>query len=497
MSLLGVDVGTTGCKAAAFTGNGQLLVLAYREYRSFQAQSGRAELDSQAVWDGVQAVIRQVAQETASDPVSAMAVSSLGEAMVPVTRDRELLAASILCTDPRGAETIDRLHGAFDDHAFYAINPNILGPQYSLPKLLWLREHQPDVFARADYFLLWADLVAFMLGCDATACNSLANRTLLFDLGRNDWSEPLLAWSGIERAQLGRVVAGGTVLGTISRDAADALGLPTNVTIVAGGHDQCCNALGSGVIAPGQAVCGIGSFECLTPVYGPVREPLDMFELGLNIEHHVLPDRYVSFIFNQAGTLVKWFRETFAAADQPADGQDVYAMLNAEMPDEPTRLLVLPYFEAAISPRVVSDASGVIVGLKTHTTRGEILKAIMESVTYYFVDSIEALKGVGADTTQFIATGGGARSDRWLQIKADIFGVPFIRPSVTEAGLAGAAILAGLATDMFNSPEETVERFVRHDRIFEPDTARNQIYRERLGQYRELLPATHGLLRKL
>jgi xylulokinase len=428
---------------------------------------------------------------------SALAVSSLGEAMVPVTRQREILASSILCMDSRGAEYIDRLRESFDDRAFYSINPNTLGPQYSLPKLLWLRDHEPAVFDKADFFLLWADLVPFMLGCEPIASNSLANRTLLFDLSCNDWSEPLLRWSGIDRSRLGRVVPGGTVLGTISREAAAELGLPADVTLVAGGHDQCCNALGSGVIAPGQAVCGIGSFECLTPTYSRIEDPLQVFELGLNIEHHVLADLYVSFVFNQAGTLVKWFRDTFAAADRPPEGMDVYQMLNEEMPDEPTRLLVLPHFEPAFCPRLIFDAGGVIMGLGTHTTRGEILKAIMEGVTVYFVESIQSLNRLGADTTQFVATGGGARSDRWLQIKADIFGVPFIRPRVTEGSLVGAAMLAGLSTGVFANPAEAVSRFVEHDRVFEPCPTRHRIYQERLALYHEMLPSTHALLRRL
>ncbi len=497
MSLLGVDIGTTGCKAAAFTEDGRCLTLAYREYQTLHPAPGLAELDSRAVWQAVRGVIRQVAQTAGGDPVSAVSFSSLGEAMVPVTRHHEILASSILCIDARGAEYIDRLRQSFDDRTFYAINPNTLGPQYSLPKLLWLRDHEPAVFEQADYFLLWGDLVPFMLGCEPIACNSLANRTLLFDLARNDWSEPLLQWSGIDRRRLGRVVPGGTVLGTISRQAAADLGLRDGVTVVAGGHDQCCNALGSGVIAPGQAVCGIGSFECLTPAYSKVEDPLRMLEAGLNIEHHLLPDLYVSFIFNQAGTLVKWFRDTFAAADRPPEGMDLYAMLNEEMPDEPTRLLVLPYFEPAVCPRLVSDARGLIMGLRTDTTRGEILKAIMEGVTFYFVESIQALNRLGADTTQFVATGGGARSDRWLQIKADIFGVPFIRPRVTEASLVGAAILAGLSTGVFASPAEAVSRFVEHDRVFEPCPSRHRVYQERLGVYHELLPATHALLRRL
>ena len=268
--------------------------------------------------------------------------------------------------------------------------------------------------------------------------NSLANRTLLFDLARNDWSEPLLAWSGLERRILGRVVPGGTVVGTVSDDMAARLGLPTGVRIVAGGHDQCCNALGCGAIEAGKAVCGIGTYECITPTFAPVQQPLAMLAEGLNIEHHVLPGLYVSFLYNQAGSLVKWFRDTFAAAEAARGDADLYARLNAEMPDEPTELLVLPHFDPPQWPRYLPDTAGAIVGLHTSTTRGEILKAIMECTTLYFVDGIHGLRRLGIDLTECIASGGGARSDAWLQLKADIFNLPFVRTRITRRRPGGS-----------------------------------------------------------
>jgi xylulokinase len=499
MSLLGIDVGTTGCKAAAFLPDGRCLAGAYREYPTLHVQEGWAELDSGAVWTKVCEAIREVAAGTRGDPVTALSVSSMGEAMVPVSSDRRILANSILMSDRRGGEYVAALTGALGDRAFYEINPNIPGAHYSLPKLRWIKDHQPDLYGRTHRFLPWGDLVLYLLGGDPVTSYSLANRTLLFDIRAQDWSAPLLSLGRIERDKLPRPVRSGTVSGTIRDAVADDLGLPRGVQLVVGGHDQSCNALGAGIVQAGRAVCGIGTFECITPVYDRIPESSAMLANGLNVEHHVVPDLYVSFLYNQSGSLVRWFRDTFAAADKTlaAPGVDLYDRLAAEMPGAPTPLMVLPYFEVTGPPAYVSDLSGAILGLKTNTTRGEILKAIMESATFYFVDGLRGLAGLGIDMTSFTATGGGAKSDAWLQIKADIYGVPMLRPRITEAGTLGAAMLAGVATGVYRSPQEAVSQGVQIERTFMPDAARHAQYRERQAVFDRLYPTLRPLLTAL
>ena len=493
MSLLGVDLGTTGCKAGVFGLDGSCLASAYREYDMRHPQPGWSELDSAAVWQKTRQVIAEVALQARADPVSALSVSAFGEAFVPVTGARKILDHSILCVDERGREHVDRLLGRFGREPLYAINPNLLGPNYSLPKLLWLREHRPEVWRDADFFLLWSDFIAFMLGAEAVTNNSHANRSLLFDLKRNDWSDALLAWSGIARHKFGRVVRGGTIIGQVADAMADELGLPRGVAVVAGGHDQCCNALGCGGVKAGRAVYGMGSFDCITPIYAIPDDPLRMLHENLNIEHHVLPGLYVSFLYNQGGLLVKWFRDTFAADYRPSGG--VYAALDGELPAEPTRLLVLPHFDPP--PHHRPDTAGVIVGLKMDTTRGEILKAIREGTTLHFVDSLDALVRLGIDSTEFIASGGGAKSDAGLQLRADVLGVPFVRPRTTEAGVLGAAMLAGLACGVLASADEAAAIFVRRERVFEPNARRHALYREKHALYRQLYPALQPVLSKL
>jgi len=499
MSLLGIDVGTSGCKAAAFSEDGRQLGSAYREYATIHQQPGWAELDSRAVLDAVWETVAEVAAETARDPITALCVSTMGEAMTPVSADRVVLDHCILSSDPRGGEHAEALAEQIGQEALYEINPNLLGPNYSLPKLLWLRENRPELYNRADKFLLWGDLVAFMLGCDPVTSFSHANRTLLFDIRRQVWSDRLLDWSGIDRRKLPVPVASGTVAGQVGAAAAKRLGLPKGVTVVVGGHDQCCNALGAGISRPGRAVCGIGTFQCIVPVYDHIPPAATMLARGLNVEHHVLDGLYVSFLYNQAGSLVRWFRDTFASADRKPFGEDedVYDVLTAEMPAEPTRLLVLPYFEVTGAPHFVADASGVIAGLRTGTTRGEILKAVMESTTFYFVESVRALREIGIDTSEFIATGGGAKSDAWLQIQADILGTPFTRLTRTECGIAGAAMLAGMATGVYTSSDEAVERFVARERTFQPSPSRHETYRARYQLYRQLYPRLADFLPKL
>jgi xylulokinase len=494
MSLLGIDVGTTGCKAAAYSTEGRCFATAYREYPTLYPAPGEAELDSRYVWNCVKQCIAEVASETRTDPVTALSVSTMGEAATPVTADRRILGNSILSSDMRGSQYADRLRAAFGPEGFYDLNANLLGPGYTMPKIAWTRDHMPELYTKADKFLLWGGLVEFLLGCDPFTSFSHASRTLLFDIRRQTWSLPLIKLCDIDPEKLPPCLASGVVAGSVSESMAQELGLPKKVKIVVGGHDQCCNALGAGIFRPGQAVDGIGTFECITPVYDHIPPTAPMLRNGLNVEHHVLEGLYVSFLFNQAGSVVRWFRNTFAMESRHLD--DIYARLDAEMPAEPTNLFVLPYFAPTGPPRFIADASGVIVGLKMSTTRGDILKAILESTTFYFVESVDALKGMGVDTSEFIATGGGAKSDGWLQIKADIFGVPFVRPAMIESGLLGTTILAGVATGEFKNLEEATKIFVRREKVFEPNAKRHAIYRERLSKYQKMFPLIYPFLKR-
>ena len=184
MSLLGIDIGTTGCKIAAYSELGDQLAIHYEEYQIQCPKPGWAQLDAVEVWEKVKLGIRSVAGQCDQDPISSLSISSLGEAVVPVMNDREILGPSILNFDPRGSEFLPLLREKIQDEELYAINGNTLGNQYGLTKLLWIKRNHPELYQQVDKFLLWSSFIAFMLGAEAVVDYSLANRTLLFDLER-------------------------------------------------------------------------------------------------------------------------------------------------------------------------------------------------------------------------------------------------------------------------------------------------------------------------
>ncbi|MBN1935556.1 MAG: hypothetical protein JW934_12885 [Anaerolineae bacterium] len=504
MSLLGIDVGTTGCKAVVFAEDGWQLASAYREYNLQRPQPGWAELDAIEVWGKIKDTIRQAARQVAesnADPVSALSVSSMGEAMVPVSRDRRILGPAINPNfDLRGEAYLEALGRALDNERLYRINGNTLGNPYSLTRLKWIAEHQPDLYQETSCFMFWGGLVLSMLGAEPSTDYSLANRTLLFDLDRGDWSDELLAWAGLEREKLPRAVLSGTVVGRIPPDIAADLGLPSGVLLVAGAHDQCANAVGCGAIEPGRAVYGMGTFFCITPVFERRRAPQAMIARGLNTEHHAVPGLYVTFIYNQGGALLKWFRDTFAAVEHrqaQASRRDVYADLIAEIPPRPSSVLALPHFAPTGPPDFVAGSSGVLVGLRLDTARGDILKGLLEGVTFYLKACVDGLPETGIQIADFRAVGGGSKSAAWIQLSADILGVPFVRPAVTEAGALGAAIIAGVGSDTFDSYRSGVEAMVKPECVFEPDPLRHRRYQERFEKYQALWPLMRDYLTTL
>jgi xylulokinase len=550
MSLLGIDVGTTGCKAAAFTSEGRVLSAAYREYAA-----GGAELDASEVWILIRDCIREAVGGTAADPVTALSVSSLGEAVVPVTADRRILGPSILNFDPRGREYVEGLRAAIPDNELYAFNGNTHGNHYGLTKLMWIRDNAPALYEQTDHFLLWSGFVSFMLGAEACVDYSLANRTLCFDLAECGWSARMRSATGLDFGKLPRPVPSGTVIGRVSREAAVETGLPEGTAIVAGAHDQCANAIGCGVVDEGSAMYGMGTFTCIVPVFVSRPDPSKMTPLGLNTEHHAAPGRFVSFIYNQGGSLLKWYRDTFAAREHAEDrgtpgslplggrvqprsrrgrirlggkegvnagheaptevqrgssdpqtanrqrqtglAPDLYDRLLAEMPDGPSGIVVLPHFTTTGPPEFIDDSCGIIAGLHLDTSRGRILKGVLEGTTFYLREITDALPAAGLNIAEYTAVGGGAKSAAWVQLSADIMGVPFRVPEVTEAGALGAALIAGVGTGVYESYGDAVSAAVRISQAFEPDAAAHERYGPLYAHYRSTAPLMRDYLRDL
>lgn len=486
MLFLGIDLGTTVCKAVLFDEKGSLVSSSYREYSIICNLPGYAELDSISIWNSVKEMIIEC-YSGINESIAAISVSSLGEALVPVSQERKVLGNSILNYDSRGNEFIPFLSNLISDEDLYKVNGNPIGSSYALTKLLWYKNIEPELYERTYKFLLWGSYILYMMGADAYVDYSLANRTLLFDIEKKQWNCGLIDKLELDKDKLPRLAKAGTVCGKMSTVISSLLGLSRQPLLVLGTHDQCANALGCGVITQGTAMYGMGTYHCIVSVFNDRKNSSEMLLKGLNTEHHAVPDKWVSFIYNQGGILLKWFRDTFASEAKANGKTSIYTDLLSEMPNGPSSLTVLPHFIATGTPNFLDKTTAMISGLTIDTKRGDILKAILEGIAFYLKVNLDNLPQ-GMEIKEFHVAGGGSKSDIWMQITADILERPCIRSEVAEAGSLGVAILAAYGSGVYNTFQDAVNNMVSTGRVFRPDNKRSHSYNQNYKRYKEIFP---------
>lgn len=489
MSLLGIDVGTTGCKAVAFAEDGALLAHAGREYPLISPQPGWYELDPERVWRDVCACLREVNAQLTQDPVSACAISSQGEAMIPVSRDGVTLANSPISSDTRNRAQTAEMAAALGAERIYAITGQPMGPIYTLPKLLWWRDHKPEILERAWKILCYVDFVAYKLGVEPAIDYSMAARTLAFDVHALNWSDDMLAAGSLRRDQLARLVPSGTIIGEIDARLAVELGFSRSpVKVVSGGHDQPAGALGAGVLNPGHAMLSIGTTEALVAVTDAPR--MEMLASHVSCYPHAAPGYFIALSGNQTGgRLLRWYRDELAAAERhiaQASGRDIYDVIVEQIEDAPGKLLLLPYFVGSGTLFDDPDATGTLIGMNFDTRRKDIVRAILEGLSFEQALGIRRLNEIGVAVDRLTAVGGGARSKRWMQIKADITGLPVTILHTSEAASLGVAMLAGWASGVYNSLEEAASLLVKPRLTLQPRARHQGHYERRLRLYQEL-----------
>src|SRR5579862_2871649 len=493
MSLLGIDLGTTGCKAVVFDESGKIPSSAYREYPLHFPETGWIELDSNRVLKSAKDVIREAAGKAKKDPIRALAVASQGEAVTPVGADGTFLHRAIVTFDARTAPLVGWWENKLPRQRIFEISGMPLHGMYTASKIVWWQQERPEVFAKAKHFLCYQDLLIQQLGLAPAIDLSLAARTMLLDIETGAWSDELCRTAGIDPDRLARPLPSGTVIGEIAARPARAFGLPPGVVAVTGGHDQPCGALGAGVVEDGVGTYATGTVECITPAFRKRVVDPRLLENNIACYPHVVPGLFVALTFNfTGGSLLKWYRDTFAGVQKEQarkSKKDVYDLILSEIPRDPTSIFILPHFTATGTPHFDTNSKGVIAGLRLSTTRGEIVRAVLEGVTYEMALNASVLGDCGAEIASFRAIGGGAKSATWMQLKADLLGKPVHAMRVPEAVCLGAAILAGAGTGRYPSAREASLRLSKTERTYRPDPRKSAIYAERFRRYRELYPA--------
>ena len=502
MSLMGLDVGTTGCKAIVFDPDGAVLGQAYREYPLHHPQPGWAELDSNAVWASVQEAIAEATGEAGSgDPVKALAVSCQGEAATPIARDGKVLANTPVSFDARTLPQMEWWEGEMGAERLFQITGQPLHPMYTVCKVMWVRENAPEVYEQAWKFLCYEDLVGYRLGAEPAIDYSLAARTMAFDIRKEAWSEEILSRAGIEAGKLARTAPSGTVVGEVSPDKAEALGLPRGVKIVTGGHDQPCGALGAGIVQPNIAMDATGTVECITPAFSQPVLSEAMLRNKYPCYHHVAKGMYITLAYNfTGGSLLRWYRDVLGKQERDeaeVAGMDPYEILIGKARHGPSSVFVLPHFTTSGTPWMDAHAKGAILGLTLTTDKADLIKGMLDGITYEMRLNLDCLEESGVKIRSLRAIGGGAKSAVWLRLKANIFNRPVSSLSVSEAACLGAALLAGVAVGEYGSLEEAVGRAIRVQETYEPDRAEAAAYEERYQLYREIYPAFRDFLHRI
>jgi xylulokinase len=458
--LVGLDVGTTGVKALAIDETGAILARAEESYPLSIPQPGWSEQEPQDWWDAAQRALEALGVEPAS-----IGLSGQMHGLVVLDDDDRVLRPAILWNDQRTGEECAEIEERVGLERLIALTGNRALTGFTAPKLLWLRRHEPETYARIAHVLLPKDYVRFKLGGERTTDVADASGTLLFDVAQRRWSDEVCAALEIPREWLPR--AGES-------------------PEIAGAGDQAAAALGVGVVEPG------GALSVVLGTSGVVFAALESFAADplarAHVFCHAVPGTWhaMGVMLSAAGSF-RWFRDIVGAAYGDLDEEA------ARVPPGADGLLFAPYLAGERTPHPDPNARAAFVGLSLSHDRGALARAVLEGVAYGLRDSLELLRELGVEAVTARVSGGGARSDLWLRIVASVLGLPLELTAVEEGSAYGAALLAGVQAGVWADPREAAAACVRVRATIEPDPAWQRVYDAEYGRFRSLYPALKPL----
>lgn len=493
MAVLALDVSTTATKAVVVEPGGRILGVASSEYGFDVPRPGWSEQDPATWWTAAVKAIGRVLAETRVGGAEIEAVGLTGQmhGLVLLDGAGKVLRPAILWNDQRTGPQCDAIRQAVGRSRLIEITGNDALTGFTAPKILWVRDAEPDVYRRTRSILLPKDYVRFRLTGERATDVADGSGTILFELAARRWSPEFVEALGIDPGWLPPVFEGPAVAGVINRDAAAATGLRAGTPVVAGGGDQAANAVGMGVVEPGQLCLSLGtSGVVFVATDRPVVEP----EGRLHAFCHAVPGRWhlMGVMLSAAGSL-QWFRDALAP------GVDFPTLLEAarRAPAGSDGLLFLPYLSGERTPHPDPDARGAFVGLTVRHQLGHLVRAVLEGVAFGLRDSLELIRATtGSSVPAIRASGGGTRSPLWRQILADVLDVPVATTATAEGAAYGAAILAAVGAGWHSSVAEGCKEFVETTSTLEPGEDR-AVYDSGYDAYRGLYPALSPTFQRL
>jgi len=469
--LLGIDLGTTGCKAVVHDHHGRLLGQSYLEYGLITLSPTFIEQDPHAWWDLTLQAINLALERASADraAVGGLAVSSQGISFVLLDVQGHPLGNAINWLDSRAVEECADILERYSEEELFLTTGKRAAPFYVLPKLLWLRKHRRNVWDETHRVLMGHDYLVFRFCGEQVTDHSMASGTLLYDLQTQDWCDELLGAFQIPREILPSICWSGTPVGTIHSDVANKLGLPPTTVVSVGGQDQKCAALGAG-IRDNIATVSLGTASAISRVIGrPLVDP----QMRVPTFAFVMPDRWVleGVILTGAGSL-RWYRDTLCG-DVPYTELDEEAM---RIPRGSDGVLFYPHLSGAGSPHWRGRARGTFHGLSLATTRAHLTRAVLEGVAFQIRENLAVVEDLAGTVNEVIVFGGGAKSSLWREIIGDVINRPLAWTVNVETASRGAAMLAGLGCGFYTIDTQAREAMVGGLNRRQPDPEGAQTY---------------------
>jgi xylulokinase len=498
--LLGIDIGGTGSKAGVFTLDGRLVGEGYGECRMISTLPGQAEHDAEAWWLATVRAIRQAIRNVSSAEIAVVGVGCTN-GLIAVDRQCRPLRPALMLWDQRALPQVERIREVLGADRVFEITGNPVAPgAYSLPTILWLQQHEPEVFAAAHKLMVPGGYLVARLTGQFTIDHSRACTTLLFDIRRRRWHDQFLKDLQIPVEKLPTPLASEALAGEVTDMAAELTGLKTGTPVIAGCMDTIGASLGSGVTEPGECFVIMGT---AARVCCPLDKPT--FDRRFMNSTHVATDRWAAIgAINGVGSSLRWVRDTFGQAEQlaaDADGRNVYGLLTAQAklaPPGSKGLVFLPYISGERTPIWDPYARGVFFGVTLGHTRSDFLRSVLEGAAFAIRQVIGILEAdAGMDIQQLRIGGAAAASDVWMQIIADVLGKKVVSLTHAHTEVLGAALVAAIGVGAYPDVTAALAQVVETGRVYRPNERAHAAYDELFPIYEELYPSVAPYFRRL
>lgn len=491
--VIGVDLGTSAVKLLLVNLYGEVVHEVSKAYPLIQEKAGYSEQDPHAWVDQTIAGLSDLLRQFEGNPEDIEGISFSGQmhGLVLLDEEQQVLRSAILWNDTRTTEECKEIVSYIGRRRLLSITKNQALEGFTLPKILWVKKNEPEIFKQAKTFVLPKDYVRLRLTGKVHMDYSDAAGTLLFDIGKKEWSKEICEDLGIAVSMCPPLVASHDFIGTILPEVAYKTGLSPATRIFAGGADNACGAIGSGILEDGKTLASIGTSGVLLTYESCGDKD---FDGKVHYFNHATEDSYYTMgVTLAAGHSLSWFKDTFVK-DKSFD--ELLADVES-VPPGANGLLFTPYIVGERTPHVDATIRGSFIGIDSSHNRKHFTRAVLEGITFSLNESLEIFRENGRHVDTIISIGGGAKNEAWLQMQADIFNANIVKLSSEQGPGMGAAMLAAYGCGWFNSLKECADRFLKIEKVYEPNVENVEKYKSLFQLYKQIYSTTKTLSQQL